>query len=205
MGGIEYFYHAWEKLGTTRSATLVEFTLPTCPPPTPPPIVLNFSCIENNAYAKFCGEQSAFKTHNLWLPLQPVNKREFVSKNISPLENLIDFKVPLSFIGWLQMKSSSLAFLESREGQCTRQDRLPHVFLGISYGKIIVFKTGILKSPGDEKLVSLWGKNSFHFLSVFKQNAIYKYEGELWPQSIQVNIPDSVIKNSMDAPESKAS
>ena len=49
-----------------------------------------------------------------------------------------------------------------------------------------------------EKLISF-------SLSVFKQNAIYKYEGELWPQSIQVNVPDSVIKNSMDAPESKAS
>ena len=78
-----------------------------------------------------------------------------MSKIISPLENLIDFKVPLSFIGRLQMKSSSLAFLESRESQCPRQERLPHVFLGTSYGKIIVFKTGILKSPGDEKLVSL--------------------------------------------------
>ena len=43
------------------------------------------------------------------------------------------------------MKSSSLAFLESRESQCTRQERLSDVFLGISYGKITVFKTGILK------------------------------------------------------------
>ena len=75
-----------------------------------------------------------------------------MSKKISPLENLIDFKVPLTFIGRLQMKSSSLAFLESSKSQCTRQERLSHVFLGISYGKIIVFKTGILKSPGDEKL-----------------------------------------------------
>ena len=49
-----------------------------------------------------------------------------------------------------------------------------------------------------EKLISF-------SLSVFKQNVIYKYEGELWPQSIQVNVPDSVIKNSMDAPELKAS
>ena len=115
-------------------------------------------------------------------------------KKISPLENVINFKVPLSFIGRLQIKSSSLAFLESRESQYTMQERLSHVFLGISYGKIIVFKTEILKSPGDEKR-----------LSVFKQNATYKYEGELWLQSIQVNVPDSVIKNSMDAPESKAS
>ena len=43
------------------------------------------------------------------------------------------------------------------------------------------------------------------FFSVFKKNAIYKYGGELWPQSIQANVPESVIKNSIDAPESKAS
>ena len=52
-----------------------------------------------------------------------------------------------------------------------------------------------------EKLISF----SLFLFSVFKQNAIYKYGGELWPQSIQANVPDSVIKNSIDAPESKAS
>ena len=63
MVGIEYFYRAWEKLGTTRSDTRVEFTLPTCPPYLPPPPSFQISpvLIENNAYAFFGGNKVHLK------------------------------------------------------------------------------------------------------------------------------------------------